>query len=214
MKYKTLAFGVMMILLIQQSQAQIFNFGLKAGINSNTFITDKENFLQGDSKIGFAGGLFFNLRSGMFSLQPEALFSHKSGMFSYSTVDDGLDTFFHASFTNIDFPLLVSFQPIRFFRVGTGPVFSYPFKEKVTFTTSQDNHSVIVDKEFFKDAAYSWQFSAAVEIGRLVFEGRYEIGIDKLNYELDLPNQTISVDPDLKARTFQFTVGYKFIKPD
>lgn len=199
----------------QLLQGQMLNLGIKGGINSNMLITQSEDFTGGKAKIGFAGGLFFRVKSGMLSFQPEAIFSHKQGLFSYSEVNnDGLDTFFQASFTNIDFPLLISVHPLKYFRVGTGPVVSYPFREKITYTTTQNNQSVTIEKDFFKNAAYSWQLSAAVEIGRWVVEGRYEIGIDKLNYDIDLPGQSVTIDPQLKGRNWQFTVGYKFIKPN
>jgi len=205
---------ILMTILPQLSYAQMFNLGIKGGINSNMLITQSEDFTAGNAKIGFVGGLFFKVKSGMLSFQPEALFSHKQGLFTYSEVNnDGLDTFFHASFTNIDFPLLISVHPFKYFRIGTGPVVSYPFREKITYTTTQNNQSVTIEKDFFKNAAYSWQISAAVEAGRWVFEGRYEIGIDKLNYDIDLPGQSVTIDPQLKGRTWQFTVGYKFIKP-
>lgn len=213
MKYKILLLSILLAILTFSSHAQIFNIGLKAGINSNTFITDEEDFLQGDSKIGLAGGLFFRIGSGMFSFQPEVLFSHKSGMITFSAIDDGLDTFIHASLTNIDFPLLVNFHPFRFARIGTGPVVSYPFREKVTFTTSQNSQSVTIDNTIFKEAAYSWIFCAALELGRFVIDARYELGIDKMNYEISLPNQSISIDPSIHSRTWQLTLGYKFIKP-
>lgn len=217
MPMKTRFFIIVVVVLMGTPpllHAQILNLGIKGGINSNMLITQAEDFTGGKAKIGFVGGLFFRVKSGMLSFQPEALFSHKQGMFTYSEVNDGMDTFFHASFTNIDFPLLISVYPLKYFRFGTGPVVSYPFREKITYTTTQNNQSVTIEKDFFKNAAYSWQLSAAIELGRWVVEGRFEIGIDKLNYDIDLPGQSVTIDPQLKGRTWQFTVGYKFIKPN
>lgn len=195
------------------AQGQMFNVGLRAGINSNRFITDGDDFKDGDTKIGFVGGLFVRVKAGMFWFQPEAIFSHKSGMFSYSSVNDGVDTFINASLTNIDIPIVAGLQFGKWLRIGTGPVVSYPFKEKVTFHSSATSSSITLDKSVFKEAAFSWQFCAALEVNRLVFDVRYEIGIDKMNYGIDLPNQAASVDPVIRSLTWQFTVGYKFVKP-
>jgi hypothetical protein len=193
-------------------QGQMFNAGIRAGINSNRFITDGDDFKDGDTKIGLVGGLFVRLKTGMFWFQPEAIFSHKSGMFSYSSVNDGVDTFINASLTNIDIPIVAGLQFGKWLRIGTGPVVSYPFKEKVTFHSTTNTSSITIEKSFFKNAAFSWQFSAALEVSRLVFDVRYEIGIDKMNYGIDLPNQAASVDPVIRSLTWQFSVGYKFVK--
>jgi hypothetical protein len=198
----------------QNSYAQMFNAGIKLGLNSNSFVTNGAHFDTGSSKIGFAGGLFIRLQGNFFWAQTGAMLSHKSGMFSYSVLDDGIDTLFKASLTNVDIPIIAGIRLTDWFRIGTGPVLSYPLKEKVTYQSSANNIQISVDKTMFKEAVYSWQVCAAIDIGRLVFDLRYELGIDKMNYSIDLPNQQASVDPEINSRTWQFTIGYKFVKSE
>jgi hypothetical protein len=194
-------------------KAQFFNAGFKLGVNTNQFITSAPNFQHSDPELGFAGGVFLRLKAGHFSLQPEMLFSHKSGLLPYSMVNNGMDTFFRASMQNLDFPIIANLHLGRHLRFGTGPVVSYEIHEKVTFHSSNTNYAVIVDKDVFKSAAYSWQFAGALEFRRIFLEARYELGIDKLNYEINIPGEQITVDPQIHSRTWQFTLGYKFVTP-
>lgn len=193
--------------------SQFLNAGFRAGVNSNTFIVDGANFLPGDPEIGFAGGIFLRFKPGFFSLQPEMLFSHKTGMFQYSTINEGLDTFFRASLQHLDFPLIANLHIGKHLRVGTGPVFSYNIGQKVSFTTTNTNYSINVEKDIFKQAAYSWQFAGAIELRRLILEARYELGIDKMNYDISIPDQQFSLNPVIHSRTWQFTLGYKLRSP-
>lgn len=192
---------------------QVFNMGLKAGVNSNEFIISTDNYSPGEPSIGFAGGLFLRVKPGFFSIQPEVLFSHKTGLFSYSKVNEGLDTFFRASMQNVDFPIIANFHLGKHLRIGTGPVVSYNIGEKVSFTSTNADYTVVIDKDIFKKASYSWQFAGAFELRRLVFEARYELGIDKLNYEIDIPGEKFAINPVIHTRTWQFTLGYKFVTP-
>ena len=195
------------------ASSQFLNAGFRAGVNSNSFIVDGANFLPGDPEIGFAGGVFLRFKTGLFSVQPEMLFSHKTGMFQYSKINEGLDTFFRASLQHLDFPLIANLHVGNHLRIGTGPVFSYNIGQKVSFTSTNTNYSINVEKDIFKQAAYSWQFAGALELRRLILEARYELGIDKMNYDISLPDQQYTLNPVIHSRTWQFTLGYKFRPP-
>lgn len=219
MKKQTLTAGLILLftLLILnpcKTEAQMFNAGIKLGLNSNNFVTNGAHFDTGSSRIGIAGGLFIRLQGDFFWAQSGAMLSHKSGMFSYSMLNDGIDTMFRASLTNVDVPIIAGIRLTDWFRIGTGPVLSYPLKEKVTYQSTANNVQISLDKSMFKEAVYSWQFCAAIDIGRLVFDLRYELGIDKMNYSIDLPNQQASLDPEINSRTWQLTIGYKFVKSE
>ncbi len=192
---------------------QVFNAGIRAGVNTNQYIIHSDGFQNSQPKAGFAGGMFLRLKAGCFSLQPELIFSHKSGLFPFSTLNDGIDTFFRASLQHLDIPVTVNFHLGKRLRIGTGPVVSYGIGEKVSFTTNSTNYAVLIEKDVFKKAAYSWQFAGALEFRRLFLDVRYELGIDKLNYEINLPGEKIILDPSIHARTWQFTLGYKFVTP-
>lgn len=193
---------------------QKFNLGIRGGLNSNMFITSSNYFKSGNSKIGFAGGLFFKVHTNHLWFQPEIILSQKSGMFSFSILNDDIDTFIHASLTNIDIPLLVGIQFGNTIKLGTGPVLTYPLIEKVSFNSTTSHHQIEIDKTMFKKATYGWQFKIAFERNRYLFDIRYELGIEKVNQKIDLPNQTASFNPVIHSRTWQFTIGYLFINPD
>lgn len=211
MKAQSLSVAILIILFPLMAQSQFFNTGIRIGVNANKFNIINEGFLNGDPEIGFTGGVFMRFKTGCFSVQPEMLLSHKKGMFPYSMLNDGLDTFFHASFQNLDFPVIVNIHLGRHLRIGSGPVFSYGLGEKVSFTTTNSNYTIVINKDVFKEASYSWQFAGALELRHLFLEARYELGIDKLNYQIDLPGQSLSLNPSIYSRTWQFTVGYKLI---
>ncbi|MFO7722187.1 MAG: porin family protein [Bacteroidales bacterium] len=211
--FKACIFLMAILLTPAMVQGQFFNAGFKLGVNTNQFITSSPNFQQSEPELGFAGGMFLRFKAGAFSLQPEMLLSHKSGLLPYSMVNSGIDTFFRASMQNLDFPIIANLHLGKHVRFGTGPVVSYEIREKVTFHTSNTNYAVVIEKDVFKSAAYSWQFAGALEFRRIFLEARYELGIDKLNYEINIPGEQITVDPLIHSRTWQFTLGYKFVTP-
>ncbi len=194
------------------ASGQIFNAGFRAGLNTNQFITTTSGFQNSEPAIGFTGGMFFRLKGSRFSFQPEVLFSHKHGLIPYSKVGNNPDTLFRASLQHIDIPLIVNLHLGRFLRLGTGPVISYGIGEKVSVNNSTNQFTIVINKDVFKPTAYSWQFGAALEFRRLFFDVRYELGIDKLNYEIPIPGEKLVFSPVIHSRTWQFTIGYKFIK--
>jgi hypothetical protein len=194
------------------SVGQIFNAGFRGGVNTNQFLTSSPGFTTGEPSIGLAGGVWLRLKLKPFSFQPEAIFSHKTGLIPYSQVNGNTDTLIRASLQHIDIPLMINLHIFRFIRLGTGPVVSLGVGERVSLTSTGANYTILIDKGVFKPTAYSWQFAGALEFRRLFLEARYELGIDKLNYAFDLPGENISLDPVFHSRTWQFTLGYKFVK--
>ena len=81
----------------------------------------------------------------------------------------------------------------------------------MSFTTTNSDYFILIDKDVFKETSYAWQFAGALELRRWFIEARYELGIDKLNYQIDIPGQSLSINPSIYSRTWQFTLGYKFV---
>jgi hypothetical protein len=191
---------------------QLLNAGFRGGVNTNRFITTSSGFQSSEPSIGLTGGVFVRVKVGRFSFQPEMLLSHKSGLIPYSLVGGNSDTLLRASLQQLDIPLVVNFHLGRFIRFGTGPVIGYGVGEKVTINTKGSNYTLVIDKGVFKPTSYSWQFGFALEFRRVFFDARYELGIDKLNYEIPIPGEPIVFNPVIHNRTWQFTIGYKFVK--
>jgi hypothetical protein len=83
MKHITYVIGVFMAFTINTLNAQNteINFGVKAGVNySNVWDSEGQEF-EADGKIGFVGRFFTGISLNKYlGLQPEILFSQKSGL--------------------------------------------------------------------------------------------------------------------------------------
>jgi len=191
---------------------QVLNAGFRGGLNTNRFITTTSGFGSSEPSIGLTGGVFLRVKGVRFSFQPEMLLSHKTGLIPFGMTAGNSDTLLRASLQQLDIPLIINLHLGRVVRFGTGPVIGYGLGEKVTLNTKGSNYTLVIDKGVFKPTSYSWQFGCALEFRRVFFDARYELGIDKLNYEIPMPGEPIVFDPVIHNRTWQFTIGYKFVK--
>ena len=133
--------------------AQTFNFGLKAGINSQKITTDSYNSgimrydlsdLKSDAKMGYDVGAFARLGGKKLYLQPELLYSSKKGnsSFTMNNLADGTGQYSQSvDIKSIQVPLLVGYKLIDLklasIRVFTGPAMSVILsKSQIGLTSS------------------------------------------------------------------------------
>jgi hypothetical protein len=110
------------------ANAQTTGFGLKAGVNANTFYLKTEG-TGSDSRFSLTkpgfhiGGLADISFSPSFSIQPQLLFAMKGGKIGQSGTDTEFD------FYTIDLPINLLYRHNGFF-IGGGPNFSYGVSAK------------------------------------------------------------------------------------
>lgn len=176
--------------------------GAKAGLNYSG--TSEANMDTG-GKLGFAGGVFFQIPIGEYlGIHPELLISQKGftgeGQFLGNTYEMKRTT------THLDIPLLVAFKPVEYFTVVGGPQYSYLLNKKDVFRDG--NITTIQEREFANDNIRRNVLSAAlgldVNVSRFVISGRYCF---------DLQQNTgdgSSTTPRYKNNWIQGTVGIRF----
>ncbi|HCS19984.1 MAG TPA: PorT family protein [Bacteroidetes bacterium] len=180
-------------------------FGFKAGINySNVYDSEGQDF-QADSKIGFAGGVFFAIPFGkLFGFQPEILFSQKGYQSTGSILGS---TYSMTRTTNwIDLPLLFSFKPVQYINLVAGPQYSYLLSRKDEFTSG--NTTTEQEKEFENENIRKniLCFTGGVDLtaNRMVIGAR--AGWDFQTNNGDGTSST----PRYKNMWYQLTLGFRF----
>ena len=166
----------------------VISFGPKIGWNSSRLTTDYANYIH-DIKSGCQGGFFFSIYLNKFYVQPEGYLSIKRGRLETSLSDPlnpahSLMMSQTLSLKTIDLPLLVGYKLLDLklvrLRVWGGPVASYIMDKDYTFTIDGVNHSDRITRQDFRDATWSVQLGAGLDVLMLTLDVGYEIGLNKL----------------------------------
>lgn len=161
----------------------------------------------GEWRTGFIGGGFVRIPvTGMFSVQPEALYAQKGTLFELSSVAASAKISFEIDYLEIPVLGYLSFAPDAMVRPF---VFGGPFVGiKTRASAVGEFGSTREDFEGFDELIRSNDAGVAVgggvEIGRLSVEARYHVGLRDINAEPE-PG-----DPKLKTRAFSVLVGMRF----
>lgn len=150
-----------------------FQFGLKGGLNLSKFST--ENTFSSDNQAGYYAGIWTRIGAGGIHLQPELYLSGKNTTLVSSTGAEN-----KVKFTSLDVPVLVGTKIGAAgigVRLNTGPVVSFVLNEDQSFGDAAGN----IFNGRFKDQAFAWQFGAGLDIKKLNFDLRYELGLTDLN---------------------------------
>ena len=192
------------------SNAQIFNVGIKGGLNYNTngdligtvSNIDTEDYFKSTSSgdYGYHIGAFAELKLPFWLyVRPELVYTHTE-----STYDGELGNESSLSINKMDIPVLVGIRIVKIVRLFIGPSFQY-----------------IINAEFeeVKSAAYDdftvgLQLGAGLEFGRLGFDVRWEQGLsDSTAYFAEgfLQND-VEIVVDTRPSQIIFGVYWKFLK--
>ncbi|HEY3370481.1 MAG TPA: porin family protein [Prolixibacteraceae bacterium] len=170
---KKLTIIVLLAMFALRGEAQeIFNFGLKAGINTSKISTHTSDY-RAKAINNYLFGAFARINMGPLYLQPEAYFNSKGGEINTT---DNASTVNSFNLNTIDVPALIGLkiinqQPLNV-RIMVGPVFSFATKKSVegsVFTKSN------IENNFF-----GWQYGAGVDFLFLTLDLRMESHSDNL----------------------------------
>jgi len=195
MKFLSLTVAFLLVGLFASAQVlPSFQLGIKAGANFSKF--DSENTFNSENRAGFYGGLWARVGAAGIYFQPELYVSGKKTNLVSNSGEVNKVTF-----TSLDVPLLVG---TKFgaagigLRLNTGPAFSLILDENQSFSQAAGS----VFKADFKNQAVAWQFGAGLDLKKLSFDARYELGLSKINK---------SGYPGTKLNLFTVGLGYRIL---
>ncbi|QNR85389.1 PorT family protein [Pedobacter riviphilus] len=196
MKFLSLTVTFLLVGLFASAQVlPSFQLGIKAGANFSKF--DSENTFNSNNRAGFYGGLWARVGAAGVYFQPELYVSGKKA----DLVSESTGEVNKVRFTSLDVPLLVG---TKFgaagigLRLNTGPMFSLILDENQSFSQAAGS----VFRADFKNQALAWQFGAGLDLKKLSFDARYELGLSKINK---------SGYPGTKLNLFTVGLGYRIL---
>lgn len=169
------------------------NFGIKAGANLSSFST--QNTLSSENRAGYLAGFWARVGGGGIHFQPELYYTSKNVEFK-----DRAGISNTAKFKSIDLPLLIGtkFGALGVgTRLNTGPLISFVTSKDQSAAEAFDNATRLR----YKDQNYAWQFGVGLDIQKVSFDLRYELGLNKI----DDGNGNSQV----RANLFNLTMAYR-----
>ena len=195
--------------IFTMSNAQLFNYGIKAGIGFSSLKMDNVmeindgsdvyDLITGDGVMGYHVGLQTRIKVAMLVIQPEIYFNAGGGTVE-QVVDGGATEILDVKFNRIDIPVLVGVKlgPARF---NAGPVGSFVISETTDLTEIEP------DFELFT-SAMTWGFQAGLglDISKLSIDARYEGSLSALGESFSVGGTDFPLD----ARPSQWIISVGF----
>jgi opacity protein-like surface antigen len=198
--------------VFQLADAQLFKYGLKAGVGFSSLSIEEVtgitgtsgayDLLTGDGVVGYHVGVQTRIKIAMAFVQPEVIFNAGGGTVK-KIETNGAEEIMNINFTRVDVPVLVGvkFGPAR---LGVGPVGSY--------VISENNDLIDIDPgyEIFTKSM-TWGFQAGIGVDllkKVTLDARYEGSLSKLGNTLDIGSQTFSLDA--RPKQWVISVGVWF----
>ncbi|MGK7389775.1 MAG: porin family protein [Candidatus Cyclobacteriaceae bacterium M2_1C_046] len=172
--------------------------GAKVGVN---FANQDIEGINTESTTGYHFGAYFTFGiSENFALQPEILFSKQGAELSYSSITREVD------YSYLTIPVLLRFNIMRVLNLHAGPQFNI-------LSRAELEESGTMAKEEITDQLNSLDFALAfgggVNLPKNFHLGlRYVISITDINETFNPSN--VSIDPEIKNKTLQLYLGYRF----
>lgn len=192
MKYKSLNLNLMnkrilvlsitLLLTAFYANAQS-GFGIKGGLsyNTNGSLKNDVNTVidnEGNGKSGYNVGFYGKLDLGPIYVRPELVYTKTTSEYTLNSQNEDY------KIARLDMPVLVGLKLIGPLSIFAGPAFQY--------TLTNDFKGIEYDN-IENDFTVGFNFGAAVEIGRLGLDLRYERGFNE--------NEATFIDKNISANT-------------
>lgn len=165
MKKSILLFFIFIISFSLSAQP-VFNLGLKGGFNNSKISADL-NDISSESILKYHIGAFGRLGFNKLFIQPEAYYSAKGGKLEGNI----LNVASRFDFNTLDIPLLLGIKLLKgekaHLRIMAGPVFSI-------LTTSRIDGDNLLNKDYYKDKYYGYQYGIGIDIFGITVDARVE----------------------------------------
>jgi hypothetical protein len=197
------------------AQAQKISYGLRAGIASTQIkgealvIKNKQDIQQfqlsvSEAQYGYHGGAFLRVGVGRFFVQPEVLFNSNSVDYNLKDLTklSMLQTVGKESYQNVDIPILLGVK-IGGVRLQAGPVGHVFISSKSDIPTTANQY-----EQKFKQMTYGYQAGVGLDVGKLLFDVKYEGGLQKFGDHFNFYGRDFAFSTN--ASRVVFSLGYAF----
>jgi hypothetical protein len=198
---------------VQTSNAQMFKWGIKAGLGINKLSisdltgiqdgSDVYDLVTNDNVMGYHIGFQTRVDLAVIFIQPE-LYFNDGGAKIEEFKNDGLEATYNVNFQRIDLPLLVGAK-LGPARLNLGPVGSYVVKESI----SGDIDNLDPDYTVFSQSmTWGYQVGLGVDLSKISLDVRYEGSLSSFGDSFTVGGSTFQLD----ARPSQwiFSLGFWF----
>jgi opacity protein-like surface antigen len=209
---KVVFISIAVMFMSVSANAQLFQYGIKGGINFSTLqmdqitgITDGSrvyDLVTGESVTGYQVGLMTRINVAILFVQPELYFSTTGGVVE-QVYEGSANELLEVKFNRFDIPLLVGFK-LGPARINAGPVGS------AMISSTNELVEISQDLETLT-GGLTWGYQAGVGIDlfkKLSVDLRYEGALSKYGDSFAVGGDNYALD----ARPTQviFTLGYWF----
>ncbi len=195
---KTVLLALASIFIVQISQAQIFSYGIKAGIGFSSLNFEEITGIQdgsdvydlatGDGVMGYHIGVQTQIKLTALVVKPEVYFNAGGGTVE-QIVDGGANEVLNVEFNRIDVPILVGVK-LGPARINAGPVGSYVISETTELTKIQPDYEL-----FTKSMTWGFQAGIGVDLmKRISIDARYEGSLVKIGEEFNFDGGDFAFD--------------------
>jgi len=176
-------------------------FGLKAGASTDFTFTDlnfpgTDVIIQNakDAEWGFQGGVFTRATFAAFYIQPELLLATATNSVTYDDVEaGGAPVIYNQKFNKLNIPVLLGVK-VGPLRINAGPAAS------VMITDPKE----IIEGATYKRATFGYQAGLGFDLfKRLTFDVRYEGNLNQFGDEINIGDETFTLDDRTGALLLQ-----------
>lgn len=210
---KLLLLLVSAFMLIQSSQAQMFQWGIKAGLGLNSLKiadltgledgSDVYDLVNGDNVMGYHVGIQTRMNIAMIFIQPE-LYFNDGGARIEEFKNNTLEAIYNVDFQRIDLPLLVGVK-LGPARINLGPVGSYVVNESI----SGDVENMDPDYTFFSQSmTWGYQVGLGIDFLKISLDARYEGSLSSFGESVNVGGKSYPLDA--RPGQWVFSLGFWF----
>jgi hypothetical protein len=203
---KKLFLTILLVASISAVNAQVFNFGIKGGLNYNSngnLKTDLTNIrVSSDQETGYHIGILTEMKLPLWLyLRPELYYTHTKSSYSKENVKADL------TMDKIDAPILLGLRFLKIGRIFVGPSFHYIMNTKLKGSDIIDDLKKVSSDDFTVGA----QFGLGLELGRIGVDARWESGLSDSEVKYVDKNFDLgSLNIDTSQQQFILSIYYKF----
>lgn len=192
-------------------QAQIFKWGIRAGLSTpdikpaevSAFNTDSLSLKVKDANYGFHFGMFARLKVANFFIQPEVLLNSSKVTYGLKAIKGAaiVDSLRNERFVNLDVPLLLGVK-LGAFRLNGGPV------GHLHLASTSDLAELKSYQSKFESMTFGYQAGIGADFGKLGVDVRYEGNFTKFGDHLNFNGKAYSFDKSPSRILISFGIGF------
>jgi hypothetical protein len=208
---KLIFLSIAAMFLFTSANAQLFQYGIKAGVNFSTLAmddimdintgTEVYDLVTGESVTGYQVGIMTRINIAMFFVQPEIYFNAVGGI--VEKIVDGEASPLDVNFNRFDIPLLVGVK-LGPARLNVGPVGTYVINSTNDLITIAPELATLSND-------FTWGFQAGIGLDlfkKLAIDARYEGSLSKYGDTFAIGANNF--DLDARPTSWIVSLGYWF----